>query len=639
MTDKNNFSDNKSPETGDEQMTGKVAKISTAKRGKRANNAARKEIAARERVWTGSLEDKECGFCTAANYELVKEQIDNHILNHILKDYFIVREDEEIAVGRFEVDFDRPKPQDMEGWHQLPEAAKKRLLARPRPRKLTKIKNIAGLNLLYENKQVWYPKVKHRSEGGPFVQWELKNPVQIWRQHQNRPTFHGVVFEPGAWGEEGFGRSIPEEMENGETIHNLNLWTGWAVDPIFKKAPHKLSDGSMSRPVPDMEACKRIRWHVLHILCAGNAEAYRWFTYWLANLVQRPRQKLPTTCAFPGPQGLGKGSFMNGVIGALFMPAHTWSFNDVQKVVGRFYDSRTALWTVLDEAIWNGDVKAANKMKAMISELEDSQELKGKQAKQVKTLCRYGIITNERGAAHLDADDRRYFISKVANPFGSDKRKIKAYMREFWKEVNNGGLESYFGYLLSLDIDASGLDLTTAYETDEKGTQKQLSMKPHEQWLFECIDNESWGENLGPRSEITMNWEDFRVGSEKDPLAPKTALKASWTAWCKTAQNRNYKIPEAELFKFLEEKLGMEPVTERPTITVDDQVHLLVQGRARYVTLPDISEARSRWQSTMFKVQEWSDDAPPIEDEGEHLADMVSDLKEATIANSTEAPF
>lgn len=619
----------------------RIANIGEAKqkRGKRAETAERKEIAALARQWTGSLADKESGLCTPATIEHVRAQIDDSILNQVLADFFIVRDDEEISVGRFETDFDRPKVQDMEGWHNLPEPAKKKLLARPKPKKLTKIKSIASLNLLYENRQVWYPKLKHRAEGGPFVQWEQKNPVQIWRQHKDRPTFHGVVFQPAAWGEEGFGRSISEDMENGETVNNLNLWTGWAIDPTFKKAPHKLKDGSMSRPLPDMEACKRIRWHVLNVLCAGDVGAYQWMTYWLAHLVQRPRQKLPTTVAITGPQGVGKGSFFTGIIAAFFMPAHTWAFNDVQQVTGKFFDSRTALWTILDEAIWSGDVRAANKMKAMISEVETTQEEKGRQQRQVKTLGRYGIITNERGAAHLDHDDRRYFITQAVNPFGHDKRQLKDYMRQFWAEVNEGGLEAYFGYLLSLDIEGSGLDLTTAYETAEKGTQKQLSMRPHEQWLFECLDNGSWGERLGPRGDVNMKWEEFGIGGDRDPLAPKTAIKDSWAAWLKTSHNKAFKISDAELFRFLSEKLGMEAVTERPTITADEKIYSLVQGRARYVILPDLEEARFRWQQNMFRVADWNPPEIPIEDEGDQLTQMVADLKEATVANSSEVPF
>lgn len=646
--DKNRYSDkkNNNSKQGNEQMTGNVSKIASVnKRGKRAQTAEQKTVSALARRWTGSEDDKQSGYCTPATLDHVKSQIDNHILNHLLADFFIVRDAEEITVGRFEVDYDRPKPQDMEGWHQLPESAKTKLLARPKPRKLTKIKNIASLNLLYENQLVWYPKLKHRSEGGPFVQWEQKNPVQIWRQHPNRSTFHGVVFQPGAWGEEGFGRSISEEMENGETVHNLNLWTGWAIEPTFKKAPHKLRDGSTSRPTPLVDACKRMRWHVLNVICAGDVGAYEWFTFWLAHLVQRPRQKLPTTAAITGPQGVGKGSFFTGVIASFFQPAHTWSFNDVQQVTGKFFDSRTAVWTILDEAIWSGDIKAANKMKAMISEVESTQEEKGRQQRQVKTLGRYGIITNERGAAHLDHDDRRYFITQAVNPFGTDKKKLKQYMREFWQEVNNGGLEAYFGYLLSLDIDGSGLDLTTAYETAEKGNQKQLSMRPHEQWLYECLDNESWGERLGSRGDISLAWEDFSVGSDRDPLAPKTAIKDSWVSWLKTSHNKAFKISDAELFRFLAEKLGMDTATERPTISHDDPVHLLVQGRARYVILPRIDEARAQWQQNMFKVADWNPpEGPPMTDDDNQLTEMVSDLKEATWANdnstpTTDAPF
>lgn len=637
--DKNHSSDKKTGGNGDKKMAGKVSPISSAKRGKRAENAERKELAALDRRWSGSLDDKNCGLCTPATIEHVVSQIDDYILNQLLADFFIVRDDEEITVGRFEVDYDRPKVQDMEGWQQLPEAAKKTLLARPKPRKLTKIKNIHSLNLLYENRLVWYPKIKHRSEGGPFVQWEQKNPVQVWRTHPDRPTFHGVVFQPGAWGEEGFERSISETMENGETVHNLNLFTGWAIEPAFQKSPHRLKDGSMSNPTPNMDACKRMRWHVLHVLCSGDVGAYQWFTYWLAHLIQRPRQKLPTTVAITGPQGVGKGSFFTGVIGAFYQPAHTWAFNDVQQVTGKFFDSRTALWTILDEAIWSGDVRAANKMKAMISETETTQEEKGRQQRQVKTLGRYGIITNERGAAHLDHDDRRYFITQAVNPFGNDKVKLKKYMKEFWHEVNNGGLEAYFGYLLSLDIDGSGLDLTTAFETQEKGNQKQLSMRPHEQWLFECLDNESWGERLGPRGDIAMRWGDFAVGGDRDPLAPKTAIKDSWVSWLKTSHNKSYKIAEAELFRFLSEKLGMESVTERPTITHEDDVYQLVKGRARYIILPSIDAARAAWQQNMFKVSDWNHgEGPPLDDEGEAITSMIADLKEATWANDNPPP-
>ena len=153
------------------------------------------------------------------------------------------------------------------------------------------------------------------------------------------------------------------------------------------------------------------------------------------------------------------------------------------------------------------------------------------------------------------------------------------------------------------------------------------------------MDNESWGERLGPRGDIAMRWGDFAVGGDRDPLAPKTAIKDSWVSWLKTSHNKSYKIAEAELFRFLSEKLGMESVTERPTITHEDDVYQLVKGRARYIILPSIDAARAAWQQNMFKVSDWNHgEGPPLDDEGEAITSMIADLKEATWANDNPPP-
>jgi hypothetical protein len=309
--------------------------------------------------------------------------------------------------------------------------------------------------------------------------------------------------------------------------------------------------------------------------------------------------------------------------------------------MGRFYDGRTALWTVLDEAIWAGNKQAADKMKGMISELYTTQEEKGRQQRSVKLLSHFASITNNATSANLDHDDRRYTILNAKAPFET-KKENKDYMKKVWHEIYNGGLEAYFGFLLSLDIEGTGLDLTSTYETDAKESLKLDTMNPEFTWLYEVLDSGAWSENLRSITGTAcyVPWNDLGVQSNKDRcdsfIIPKSAIIQSWTNWFKTVGNKQFKVSNNIIFDMLE-KIGFQETSYRHEIIASDPVYQFVQGKPRYLTLPSIEEARDLFQANVVRVPAWNpigfkDDS----DNNERQLQLVADLKDATIAPDSE---
>jgi len=102
-----------------------------------------------------------------------------------------------------------------------------------------------------------------------------------------------------------------------------------------------------------------------------------------------------------------------------------------------------------DEAIWGGNVQAANRLKAMITETRIAINRKFMEICPEDSALHIIAASNEQWAAHIDPGDRRFCILDVAE----DQRINQSYFNALHAELEKGGRAAMLAELLALDVD------------------------------------------------------------------------------------------------------------------------------------------------------------------------------------------
>lgn len=185
-----------------------------------------------------------------------------------------------------------------------------------------------------------------------------------WMQWENRRqyAFRGVVFEPGG----------PLEVQ----YDMLNLWRGYGVEP-------KQGDWSSMRE------------HIREVICSGNEEHYQYLIRWMAYGVQHLDRPVGVAIALRGEEGAGKG-FLWRSYGKLFGP-HFKHIAHGGHLTGQFNAALgDACAVFLDEALWAGDRKGEQILKALVTEDTFQLERKFCDPIAVKNRLRIMIASNNQ---------------------------------------------------------------------------------------------------------------------------------------------------------------------------------------------------------------------------------------------------
>jgi hypothetical protein len=281
---------------------------------------------------------------------------------------------------------------------------------------------------------------------------------QAWFNHCRRRAYldPGVIFEPGA----------PERPGA------YNLWRGLTIEP-------RQGDWHL------MEA------HIHDILCDGNAAHAKFVLDWMAFKLQNPGARPETALLFSGAQGCGKGIVWN-TYGELFGP-HYQHYNDPEQATGKFnWDLGQSVFVLLDEASWGGDKKAANKLKADITEPTLTIERKGYDKIRVPNHLAYVACTNSDWGAPVEIGDRRWAAFKPnecyaeVNRTTPEKRAAAhAYFKALKTEIDKGGPAAMLYDLLRRPV--TGDDIRNPPNTAEKARLKVKGFRSGQRWLYEAL--------------------------------------------------------------------------------------------------------------------------------------------------------
>jgi hypothetical protein len=287
-----------------------------------------------------------------------------------------------------------------------------------------------------------------------------------WIENPEHRKFDGIDFLPG-----GLEEIITTDLRvANRIIRKINMWAGFSVKPAKGDCTLYLN-------------------HLRENVCGNNAELYSYTINWMAHGVQRPERPGRTSLTMRGEPGAGKG-VMAKEYGKIF-GRHFLHVSQREHLTGNFNaHSAEALITFADEALFFGNARDADIIKALVSEETKLLERKGIDAIQIPNYARLIFATNHDRVLRIELHDRRYCAYHVQLPSdmrgsaGADKRI--AYFSSIVKQMESGGRAALLYMLLELDI--SKFNPEAIPETPELEHQKLLSAPPEVQAIIAIAD-------------------------------------------------------------------------------------------------------------------------------------------------------
>src|SRR5262249_415835 len=135
----------------------------------------------------------------------------------------------------------------------------------------------------------------------------------------------------------------------------------------------------------------------------------------------------------------------------------------------------------IEEALWAGDPRTADKMKAFITGKYIPVERKFGPRFTIPNRLASIITTNHQHAITLGARDRRHFVLEVDEQYVGNQ----AYFDALWKDINDGGAEQFLWTLLNFEL--GNWHPRQILKTAEAYEEQRMSADPISQWAQECI--------------------------------------------------------------------------------------------------------------------------------------------------------
>lgn len=311
-------------------------------------------------------------------------------------------------------------------------------------------------------------------------QWFGAKTVNLWLQNEfdNRRIIQPeqLIFEPDP-------KKIP--------LGSITMFAGWPMKPNYT---HK---------------CQRLIDHLFKI-CGENDDLFQWVAAWLAFPLQHPGAKMQTALVVYGErEGTGKSMFFNAISKIYGQYACSVNQNMVQSDFNGWVSKK--LFVVCEEVVTNQEKRnLKGALKNLVTNPTHTINEKGLPARFEANKTNFVFLSNELQPLMFDSADRRYQAIKfeTASP--------PEYFEALADEIDNGGIESFYAYLLNFD---------TSWFNESKRpleTQARLDLK-----------------RLGSDSAIRFI-EDWTSGNINLPVGPAVLghLYDAYTIWCKSSGER-----------------------------------------------------------------------------------------------------
>jgi hypothetical protein len=275
-----------------------------------------------------------------------------------------------------------------------------------------------------------------------------------WLAHPQRRQYEGLVYAPG--------EELSPDM--------LNLWQGFAVAPV---------EGDVS---PWLD--------VLYALVPDELER-RYVLRWIAWKIQNPGGVPDTILIFKGAKGTGKNSLFDPLI--LLFGRHAMLADDPELIAGRFtWHLMSLSFAVLDEAVFVGDPRQADRIKSRVTAKTMHYEQKGMDPVQGVNRCAYVMLTNHEYVWPATSDERRAVVTEAGEALRGNL--------EFWSRYHlwavGDGPAALLHYLQQVDLTGFNPRVIPKGEALRKQVEQTALRSPAAAWWHQCL------------SEGTVRWRD-----------------------------------------------------------------------------------------------------------------------------------
>lgn len=255
---------------------------------------------------------------------------------------------------------------------------------------------------------------------------------------------------------------IPYLYKDDIDINIFNLFSGFRFDALIEDVePEYYND------------IKPILSHLKEVLCSDDEIIYDYVLKWIAHIVQKPCDKAGVpVILMKSEQGSGKNlfwDFMGNVIGKKYIV----TINDLNALTNKF-NGRTEgkLLTLLNEIDnYGGNFKDNNKLKSILTDIDQTIEPKGKEAYKINNYSRNVMLTNNEWAAKISNDDRRFVPMDVSD----HKKDDFEYFNKIFDSMNDRNAELFFHFLSQIDL--THFNVRTIPVTKLKEKMKWLNLE------------------------------------------------------------------------------------------------------------------------------------------------------------------
>ena len=266
-----------------------------------------------------------------------------------------------------------------------------------------------------------------------------------WLAHPQRRQYEGLVYGPG--------EVLPPSI--------LNLWQGFAVEPVA---------GDVSP------------WLAVLAALVPNESEQRYVLNWLAWKIQNPGGVPDTILILKGAKGTGKNSLFDPLI--LLFGRHAMLADDPELIAGRFtWHLMSLSFAVLDEAVFIGDPKQADRVKSRVTAKTMHYEQKGMDPVQGVNRCAFVMLTNHEYVWQATRDERRAVVVEV----GEGLRGNLVFWAKYHAWVKADGPASLLHYLLSIDLTNFNPRAIPKGEALRKQVEQTALRDPVAAWWHQCI--------------------------------------------------------------------------------------------------------------------------------------------------------
>lgn len=247
----------------------------------------------------------------------------------------------------------------------------------------------------------------------------------------------------------------------------VNIFKGWPIEPDSRRPCQKIID------------------HLFN-LCGQDRRIYDWVVRWLAYPLQHKGAKMFTSLVFHGIQeGAGKNIVFD-VIGRIYGPRCSRTITQTQ-LQSQFNDWLSGkLFCIADEVISSADKRLLkNLLKTMVTGHTHQIQGKGLPWREEPNLTNFVFLSNELQPLLLDERDRRYMVVYT------DQKHQPEYFEELAQEIENGGVEGFYAYLLSYplgDFKPWTLPLDTDAHKALKALGKGADARFIDEWIMGDLD-------------------------------------------------------------------------------------------------------------------------------------------------------